>query len=92
MGYESSKLDDVEARREAANAEGGNVTHEQAAEAVRQRPGGSKPRGTRKRFQSNDGWRVKVSRGPAGTPDEVAEALRQALEEVELRLDSRVGA
>ena len=75
-GYELSKLDTEEARRAAANAEGEGVTHQEAAEAVRRQSGPSTPRGTRRR---------------SGTLGEVAGALRRALEEVELRLDSRVG-
>ena len=90
-GYELSKLNGDEARRAAANADGGAVTHEEAAEAVRRQSGPAKPRGTRQRFQTGDGWRVTVSRGRSGTLDEVAEALRRALGEVELRLDNRVG-
>ena len=88
-GYELSKLHGEEARREAANAGGGGVTHEQAAEAVRRQSGPAKPRGTRQRFQLEDGWRVTVSRGRSGTLGGVAEALRRALEEVELRLGER---
>ena len=90
-GYELSKLDGEEAQRSAANADGGTVTHEQAAEAVRRQSGPAKPRGTRRRSQTGDGWRVTVSRGRTGTLSEVAEALRRALGEVELRLDSGVG-
>ena len=88
-GYELSKLGEEE--RRFVVADGGAVTHEQAAEAVRRKAGGSKPRGTRQRFQTDGGWRVTVSRGRSGTLDEVAQALRQALEEVGLRLDNNVG-
>ena len=88
-GYELSKLDD--AGRRSVVEDGGAVTHEAAAEAVRRKTGPAKPRGTRQRFQTEDGWRVTVSRGRSGTLDEIAGALRQALEEVELRLDSGVG-
>ena len=90
-GYELSRLNDQEQQRAAATADGGAVTHQQAAEAVRQQTGPAKPRGTRQRFAVDDGWRVTVSRRKAGTLADVAEALRQALEEVELRLDNSVG-
>ena len=90
-GYELSKLDGEDAQRAAANADGGTVTHEAAAEAVRRQSGSAQPRGVRQRFTLDDGWRVTVSRGRAGTLDEVAEALRQALDEVELRLENSVG-
>ena len=90
-GYELSKLDGEDAQRSAANADGGGVTHADAAEAVRRQSGQAKPQGTRQRFQTGDGWRMTVSRRRSGTLGEVAEALRRALGEVELRLDSGVG-
>jgi hypothetical protein len=59
---------------------------------VRQRRGKAKPRprSTRLTFTAEDGWTVVVSVARKGTYDEVEQALRAALEEVQLRINNNV--
>lgn len=93
--YELSKLTDTReqallARRIAT----GNLSHAETVSAVRQRRRQRKTstaqRGTQLTFMADAGWQIRVSASHRGNYDEVAQALRQALEEVEHRIANNV--
>ncbi|MBS0264268.1 MAG: ParB/RepB/Spo0J family partition protein, partial [Planctomycetes bacterium] len=68
--YELPRLDDESQMRPLAEkAAAGMITHEQAANAVRQRKGKPKssPRGTRQTFLDPEGWRIVISLNRRGT-------------------------
>ena len=91
--YELSRLDDEsQIRPLAAKAAAGTITHEQAANAVRQRKGTPKPkaRGTRQTFLDPDGWRIVVSLNRRGTYPEMEQALLRTLEEIRHRIENNV--
>jgi len=91
--YELSKLKDEKARRELADkALSGKLTHEQTANAVRQRKGrpAPRPRTTRQVFASENGWKVVVSASKKGTYYDIEQALLWALDEVRHRIANGV--
>ena len=91
--YEISKLPDVSAQKKVARrAVESGLTCNQVSSAVRQRRGKAKPkpRSTRLTFAAEDGWTVVVSAARKGTYHEVEQALRAALEEVQLRIRNNV--
>ena len=90
-GYELSKLDSVTATEAVANVGDEKLSHADTVKIVRRNTNGAKPPASVKQtFVLEDDWRVTVSRSKHGTLSEVAEALRQALDEVEHRLDNDV--
>lgn len=90
--YELSKLDDDTLRRTLADdAVAGRLSHDQAARAVRQRKGTrSGSRKLRLTFPTESGWKVIVTSGRRGGYAEVEHALREALEEVQRRIENNV--
>jgi ParB family chromosome partitioning protein len=91
--YEISKLHDDNKRRELAQkAAAGTLTHDQAAKAVRQRKGKTRPksRATRQTFLTEEGWKVTVSANKKGTYHDIEQALVLALEEVRQRIANNV--
>jgi ParB family chromosome partitioning protein len=89
--YEISKLSNTEAQHRLADkAEAGELSHIDAARAVRQRQGKPKPteRRTKQTFVGDGGWKVTVTGPKKGTYDEIEQALTIALEEVRLRINS----
>jgi ParB family chromosome partitioning protein len=91
--YEISRLPDDQARRALAEkAASGVVTHQDAANVVRQRKGKRKApaRGTKQTFLTEDGWKVVVSANRKGTYHELEQALLYALDEVRTRIRNNV--
>lgn len=91
--YELSRLKDQESqRRLACKAASGELTHDQAAKAVRQRRGKAavKPRGIKQTFYGENGFEVTVSADQKGTYHDIEQALVIALEEVRLRISNNV--
>ena len=89
--YEISKLPNADAQADLAKkAAAGELSHNQAANAVRQRQGKQKPtpRMTKQTFFAENGWKVIVTAPKKGTYFEIKEALSTALEEVQLRINS----
>ncbi len=89
--YELSKLSNPDAQRQLADqAAAGQLTINDASNAVRKRTGKAKaaPRGTRQVFVSENGWKVTVTAQQKGSYDEIEQALRVALEEVQTRIRS----
>jgi ParB family chromosome partitioning protein len=89
--YEISKLPNADAQALLAKkAAAGELSHHQAANAVRQRQGKEKPtpRTTKQTFFAENGWKVIVTAPKKGTYFEIEEALSTALEEVRLRINS----
>ena len=89
--YEISKLPNIDAQTDLAKkAAAGELSHNQAANAVRQRKCKQKatPRTTKQTFFADNGWKVIVTAPKKGTYFEIEEALATALEEVRLRINS----
>lgn len=89
--YEISKLPNAGTQAVLAQkAAAGELSHSQAANAVRQRQGKQKPtpRTTKQTFFAENGWKVTVTAPKKGTYFEIEEALSTALEEVRLRITS----
>ena len=89
--YEISKLPNADAQAALAEkAAAGELSHTQAANAVRQRQGKQKPspRKTKQTFFAENGWKVTVTAPKKGTYFEIEEALSTALQEVRLRINS----
>jgi len=89
--YEISKLPNAEAQASLAKmAATGELSHSQAASAVRQRKGKAKPspRTTKQTFLSENGWKVIVTAPRKGTYFEIEQALVLALEDVRVRINS----
>ncbi len=88
--YEVSKLSNAKVQSRVANdTTNGQLTHDQARAMVKQRKGKSsaKSRGFKQAFFAEDGIKVSVSAPRKVTYDDVAEALRQAVEEVQHYID-----
>lgn len=93
VAYEISKLPSDEQRRSALEqAQNGQLTREEAQSQVRQRSGRPKPksRSIKQSFTAENGWKVTVSSRRSGTYEQVAEALQQALDEVNLRIHNNI--
>jgi ParB family transcriptional regulator, chromosome partitioning protein len=89
--YEISKLPSAEAQFVlAAKAAQGQLSSPQAAKAVRQRQGKSKPsaRTTNQTFFGDKGWKVIVSGPKKGSYFDIEQVLTVALEEVRIRINS----
>ena len=88
--YEISKLPNAAAQSAlATKAAAGELSHSQAASAVRQRKGTAAPqKGTHQTFFAEGGWKVIVSAARKGTYHEIEQALVVALDEVRHRIDS----
>ena len=92
-GYELSKITDEDARREyAERAARGELSHEQAASVARQHRGKpkQKPRGTKQIFAAENGFKMTVTSAKLGNYFEIEEALKDALEEVQHRINNNV--
>ncbi|HUG70313.1 MAG TPA: ParB/RepB/Spo0J family partition protein [Pirellulaceae bacterium] len=89
--YEISKLPSEDAqRRLAEQAVAGQLSIDDASNAVRKKSGKPKapPRGTRQVFHADNGWKVTVTAQQKGSYDEIENALRLALDEVQTRIRS----
>lgn len=89
--YEISKLPNADMQAVLAEkAAAGELSHNQAANAVRQRQGKQKPtpRTTKQTFFAENGWKVIVTAPKKGTYFEIEEALSAALAEVRHRINS----
>ena len=89
--YEISKLPDADAQAVLARkAAAGDLSHNQAANAVRQRQGKQKPtpRTTKQTFFAENGWKVIVTAPRKGSYLEIEEAISTALDEVRHRINS----
>ena len=89
--YEISKLPNAETQAAlAAKAVRGELSSNQAANAVRQRQGKPKPasRIVSQTFFGENGWKVLVTGPTKGTYFEIEQVLTQALEEVRIRINS----
>jgi len=91
--YELTKLDNETTQRDLAlQASDRQLTQRQTTKAVRQRKGkaAKQPRGLRQSFQAENGLKVSVTAARKGTYHEVEQALKEALEEVQLRIKNNV--
>ncbi len=91
--YEISKLQDETHRRTLAQeAAEGRLSHDQAAQAVRQRKGArrSAKRINRLTFPTESGWKITLSITGKSTYHEVEQALAEVLEEVRHRIANNV--
>ena len=89
--YEISKLPNADMQAVLAEkAAAGELSNNQAANAVRQRQGKQKPtpRTTKQTFFDENGWKVIVTAPKKGTYFEIEEALSAALAEVRHRINS----
>lgn len=91
VAYEVSKLESEDQQR-AGLAQGRSqpLTVAKASNTVRQRRGtvAPKTRGLKQVFLTEEGFRVTVTASKRGTYDEIEQALRIALEEVQTRIRS----
>lgn len=89
-GYELSKLPEP-ALKEVTKANP-TVTIKQASRAVnkKRRKQASPTRGIRQTFVAENGWRVVATSSRKGSYHDIEQALTEALEEVQLRIDNRV--
>jgi len=91
--YELSKIPDDAGRRDlASQAAAGQLSHDQAANAVRRRKGKPKRRstGVRLTFAVENGLKVTVTGGRKATYHDVEQALVQALDETRHRIQNNV--
>ncbi|MBX3436067.1 MAG: hypothetical protein KF861_01155 [Planctomycetaceae bacterium] len=91
VAYEVSKLESEDQQRAAlVQGESRSLTVARASNQVRQRRGTSPPktRGLKQVFVTEEGFRVTVTASKKGTYDEIEQALRVALEEVQTRIRS----
>lgn len=91
--YEISRLtDEGQQRALATKAAQEHLTTEKTASVVRQRKGipKPKPRGTRQTFVTVEGWKVLVTCPRKANYHELEQALRYALDEVQLRIRNNV--
>lgn len=90
--YELSKLDNPDTQRAIAQDTSKSKSHQQVASAVRQRAGKPKARsaGSRQTFATETGWSVVLSAKHRGNYHEIEQALTEALEEVQLRIENNV--
>ena len=93
--YELSKLESDEQRRAAlskSDSDSGEITIAAVQNQVRQRQGKAiaKPRGVKQTFVSEEGYNVTVTSVKKGNYHEIEQALQQALEEVQLRIENNV--
>lgn len=87
--YEISKIDDSQMQMSfAQKAASGEMSLEEAAQAVRQRRRKTASRSTKQTFFADDGWKVVVTSPKRGTYLEIEYALTVALAEVRHRIDS----
>ena len=90
-----SQLPDDDQRRAAllqGQGKDGKTSLAKAQNQVRQRQGKptSKPRGVKRTFITEEGWRITVAHSRQGNYHEVKEALEEALSEVQIRIDNDV--
>lgn len=88
--YEVSKLPNTKVQSRVANdVANGQLTHAKAKALVKQRKGKptAKCRGFKQSFFADEGIKVTVSASKKISYDDVAEALRQAIEEVQHYID-----
>jgi ParB family chromosome partitioning protein len=93
--YEISKLEDDDSKVQLANkATAEKLTRDDTIKIVRQRKPGlarkKKPSTTSATFISEAGWKVVVTGNKRGSYHEIAEALQDALDEVEHRIENGV--
>ncbi len=91
--YELSRLTNDEDRRQLVTQSAtGNLTNSQAAVAVRQKPTkrAAKPQTIRQTFYAENGCHLTITAPTASTYHHLEEALQQALEEVQLRIENGV--
>ena len=88
--YELTKLDNADMQSKLADeAAAGGLTQRSASKAVRQRKGKKapkNPRGLRQTFQAENGLKITVT----ANYHEIEQALREALDEVTLRINNNV--
>ena len=93
VAYELSKLSNPEQQRAALRQpQKGQPTVVQVSRQVRQRRGTPKtrPRGVKQTFVTEDGWKITATLGRKANYHELEQALKQALDEVQLRIDNNV--
>lgn len=91
--YELTKLKNESVQRDLADqAASGTLNLEDTARAVRQRKGkrGHSRSGIHQTFYAENGLKITVTSTQNGTYHDIAEALSQACDEVELRINNRV--
>ena len=92
-GYELSRLTNDEDRRELVTQSAtGNLTNSQAAAAVRQKATkrAAKSQTIRQTFYAENGCHLTITAPKSSTYHHLEEALKQALEEVQLRIENGV--
>ncbi len=89
--YEISKLPTAKQRNavEVNGVEGSRIPTRNAIKQAREKTKKRK-RGIKQSFSTEEGWKVVITSDRQGNYHEIAEALRQVLEEVELRIDNNV--
>lgn len=88
--YEVSKLPVAEQKSALARLKDSDASVTDARKLVKKRRTRTRKRGVKQSFATEDGWKVVVSSNRKGNYHEVADALKQALEEVQLRIDNDV--
>ena len=91
--YELSKLGSLEVQCKLAMAAvAGGLTHDQTARQVRKHRGKSRrtSQATKQTFIVGSGWKVVVSANKRGTYYDIQAALKDAIEEVEHRIQNNV--
>ncbi len=93
LAYELSKLPNPEQQRRALQQHQQQpMTAKKASRQVRQRRGNSqtKKRGVKQTFLTEEGWKITVALERKANYDSLKQALQEALEEVQLRIDNSV--
>jgi ParB family chromosome partitioning protein len=90
--YELSKLPEAEQRRALSQHRGSDLSVKHARQLVgkKRNRANTRKRGVKQVFSTEEGWKVVVSSDRKGNYHEIAEALRLAMEEVQLRIDNNV--
>ncbi len=88
--YEISKLPVAEQQPALLRLKDSSASVTQARQLIKKRRTRTRKRGVKQTFATEDGWKVVVSSERKGNYHEVAEALKLAMEEVQLRIDNNV--
>ncbi len=93
LAYELSKLPSTEQQRSTLQQHQQEpMTAKKAGRQVRQRRGNpkSRQRGVKQTFLTEEGWKITVALQRKANYDSMKQALQEALDEVQLRIDSQV--
>jgi len=91
--YEITKLPTKDAQQDIADRAANGLSHAETTKAVRQRRGKKsehKSQATTVTIPAENGWNVVISAAKWGSYYEVLEALQQAVEDVQIRIDNDI--